>query len=967
MNRCFDINLKTAANWTEGEDWSECNPAQKLKSIYSRQYTSDTTAGNRTEPGDNFYIGAASDAITDWSPRNLPITLDINGVEGGELSFYYGLATGQSDIDPKIDNHGPFMVGDGQTPLYLLDANYHRFYGLKCRDIPAVISLQSDNVGLNVDGAVMFNSRWLNTNGYTLSAAKIRNLRLFDITQPLLDLPAGCSDVSMQHHHAEGAGDIGVKIGAGHSDIELVSGKIINHDHNYESTGELVDGLFIDNGGVVKLRYIERTGFSGVAFDTRCKTDARGLRASFCGAGIYIGGANSVYRNCSVAWTRQIAGDSYGYYAAADCELINCATQLDETGGLGVLVAEEGVTVRVTGGDYWAKLPLPFCTAMGNCTFILDNVRINGVVYNETLNMTPGQSWRGGLAPVTLEALDVYNNGIHIPPGHPNDYIANLKDAVSVQGSNRPFETLITLPSGAKVAPMKQGFFKYWPGDGFLDLDPGESRIDYVRYSTPDEIYVHQFDVKANPNVGAKLIAQTAFAGTGWTQSGEQYQCSSTSNVLSASVSLTADKIYQLSLQLTDLSGGSITPQLVGDTTVQATYSHSVEGHEVWLLRAPANTTALELVPDNLSAIVDCIYLREVLTTGTVPTPTLTANGGTGEVDLSWQILPVARLRDTITANKTFTGVLNYNSEYGVRDTSSTGDFLIENASSSGKRSAISLKGGASVEVFNVDITGGYTGASDTWQTGIIACDNGGPYMDIAQHGYVTIDLGLPSNRGNYTAQYGNSDPIVANGGSTGIYQRLYSYGYDLRDGSDANIDTKIVSYHNHGSMSGAYHSNRTHIYGLTEFYNFEIDRAEYTQLCIGPVYATSMVMLWNCTLDGERAVTTAQAQSIKDESLYYGSYGAIGKNPQSVFVSHTLPSIPDLCRFNATDMEFEYSDDSGATWSQLDVPNTGPDNWSGCLKRTVSLAAGTYQIRCRCRNGVDIGAWSNIQNITVS
>ena len=48
--------------------------------------------------------------------------------------------------------------------------------------------------------------------------------------------------------------------------------------------------------------------------------------------------------------------------------------------------------------------------AKGACTVVLNNVTINGVLYNETLDFVKGEAWRGQKAQVTLDPLPVYAN-----------------------------------------------------------------------------------------------------------------------------------------------------------------------------------------------------------------------------------------------------------------------------------------------------------------------------------------------------------------------------------------------------------------------------------------------------------------------------------------------------------------------------------------------------------------------------
>ena len=95
INRLFDINLKDAESWTQGEDWAECNPVQDLNEIYHRIYSNspEDDPNFRLERGDNFYIGAHPSEIRDWTPRKTPWNFDIDEArEGAWFSFYFGHA-----------------------------------------------------------------------------------------------------------------------------------------------------------------------------------------------------------------------------------------------------------------------------------------------------------------------------------------------------------------------------------------------------------------------------------------------------------------------------------------------------------------------------------------------------------------------------------------------------------------------------------------------------------------------------------------------------------------------------------------------------------------------------------------------------------------------------------------------------------------------------------------------------------
>jgi hypothetical protein len=972
MNRCFDINLKFSVSWTEGEYWSECNTFASLNSIYSRLYTAESDEVGapvyRLNNADNFYIASPANSVKDITKKNNAWDFFIDGVFGGEISFYFGLQVGTNGIDSKLDIHAPYIIAENPADtLCNLNADWHRFYGLKTKGFGAVFSLVRDIEGLTIDGLVSFDGELINDNGFSLSECSFRNIHLLEQSKKSLTLNSGSINVSHHEFSTVGKGDCGISIGNGHSGLELIAGKIINEDHGFEDLGIIVDGIVVGSGDTVVARFIELHGFSGETFHFDCKVEARRLESYKCGAGIYIGGAGSTLYGCMVAWTRQVSGDSFAYYANADCQLINCSSNMDETGGLGVIVVNNNAVVNLIGGDYRARLPLPFITALSDCTIIFENVRLNGVMYSETLNLLSGQSWRGTIAGITIDTLEVYaNKTLSLPHNH----IPALWDAVSIQGSDRPFENVITLPSGAKLAPMRQGSVKYIPDEAWLHLDPGETAFDYFRYSTETEIFTHKFIINSSDKVGAKLIAPDSLSGTGWARNDEQYSCTDNSSPLSANVSLTANKVYQISLKISDISAGSVTPIIDGATTVTAGHSHSVIGTEVWLIRAPASTTSLQIVPVGFTGTIENIYLRELLTSGAVPTPELTATGGTGEIFLDWKLLPISRIRDTITATLGVSNQeLTQESQGGFISNSPTSDYLLENVSCSGRRKGISVYGGNSLEIWNFDHVGGFTGQNERWQNAVIDDQNSGPFMALQQLSYITSDLLLDSSFGNYSSQFGNSDCIVINGGlsTADVYdKRAYILGLDGSHGSDSVIDTKANTEINHSTLTGSYRCFRLHNIGTGLLANCQFKQEIGTREAITTTHSFAIAEIWNSEVDGIRCVTTDQMLSIKKDSSFYFTGSSQLSNVNSIFVLKTYPNLHDYARINMTDMEFQSSTD-GTNWSTIAVDNIGLPGVIGCLKRTVSLTANTYSIRARCLNGADIGDWSTVNSITVS
>ena len=960
MDRLFDINLTVAAGWTDGTEWSDCNPAQEVENIYRREFSGseEEDPEYRIDPGDNFYIGSNANQVKDWTPRTLPWTFDIDkGREGNPLSFYFGLQVVSGDF---------IIVG----------ANYHRFFGIKAKDSDPALKLISNNRGGEVYSASLNNAGLIETQGYAMFDWIFRKLTFINTIFKFLDIPTGSSNVSTQDFNVTGTGDIGMVIRSGHSDMEVIGGKIVNENHNYSENETLLHGLKIEAGDAAIVRYVETKGFSGNGFKFECEIDAKGLVSQCDGAGIEFQ-EYSTARDCMVSWTRQLDGNSFAYYFHKGGELNNSGCNLDEVGGLGVVVAGPNATVTINGGDYRAHLPLPFLSALGPCTFVLNNVTVNGILYNETIELLEGEAWRGEKATVTLDSMEVSaNKTLYLPYMH----IPELANAIAVQGSERPFQNVITLPSGARILPTVNGSIRYMPSTAWLHLDPGETAIDYFRYSTETLIYMHQFIIKGSEEVGPKVVQPNAFSGSGWTNTNGVYTTTGTSNSLTANYAFETDEIYQVILNLTDRSSGSVMPKL-GSAIPK--YSHSIEGYEVWLIRAPANTTQIEITASGYKGTVQNIYVQKLIRTETPAVPTLSGEANGSDIDLSWRINPVRRLRDDYVADIHIQNQeMALNDQDGYRMSSSAGkNFFFENVSVQNRRNGITLKGAQSLEVDGMDFIGGYgltlqdgetlkdDYPNSTWQVAVVG-DLYGPFVENQQLGNITANLLLNSNYGNYQADFGNSDIIVINSSNYDEDSFLYSahiYNLDGKNGSDSITDLKKRTELVNSRLEGACKITRTHKHGCVTLANNEYIQGYGTREVFSVSDSAAYFEIWNCTVDGVRCVNNTQMNNQKkDANYFYEGRGLLGGNHSSIEVLKTYPTLDDLNRFTMTDMEFQHKNSGGSSWYGLNLENIDLPGVVGCFKRSVNFSSGTYEIRCRCFNGALVGAWSNTISITV-
>ncbi len=963
INRLFDINLKDAESWTQGEDWAECNPVQDLNEIYHRIYSNspEDDPNFRLERGDNFYIGAHPSEIRDWTPRKTPWNFDIDEArEGAWFSFYFGVQLGESEIDISLDSHSPWII-NAPAEFILLSANYHRFYSVKIKDSQNLLTLTKDNYGTEIHGAVMINAGLIDTKNYRLFDWVFRNITFVNTSFKPLDIPAGSSNISIQGFDITGVGDCGIAVRAGHSDVEIVGGKLTNENNLYAESNEQYIAVHLEQGSKAIVRYIDTKGFSGEAFKFECPVDVKGLTSNYDGKGLSFDETSSA-RDCMVSWTRRKQGDGFAYEFKKDGELNNCGCNLDETSGLGVIVGYADSTITINGGDYKALAPLPFVYARGNSTFILNNVTVNGELYNETVTLVEGESWRGVKADVTLDALPVYaNKTLSLPFMH----IPQLDNAVSVQGSENAFSSQIDLPSGARVVPTGDGSLRYMPLDAWLHLDPGEEAIDYFRYSTETFIYMHQFKILPSPEVSAKVVQPDAFVGSGWSKNGGNYYANRTSNPLSASYDFAEGEVYQVSVKLVGRETGSVTPK-IGSAVGQ--YSHSLEGTEVWLIRAPANATQVQVTASDYKGNVQNIFVRKLLRTETPAVPELSATVDGNTVKLEFDVMPVLRLKYIHTADVYKTGVLAQNEQDGYRASDASKHYLFENVEVSNRRNGVNLRGAESLEVYKMNFLGGYTGTNERWQTAIVG-DLHGPFVKVQQILFCTIDLMLDSNYGDYQSQFGNSDCVVVNGAYHGEEAFKYSvhiYGNDFRNSSDGVTDLKKRSEINYSRYEGGCKMLRSHSKGSVTVCNTEFVRTSGVREVFYPSHSSPYIEIWNCAVDNVRCVSKEQLMNQPKGFGTYSTYSPLRTRPKLVHVLKTYPTLNDLNRAEMTDMEFEVSSNAGADWQTLDVPNAGLPGVVGCFKRSLSFSSGTYKIRARCLNGALIGNWSNEITITI-
>lgn len=484
--------------------------------------------------------------------------------------------------------------------------------------------------------------------------------------------------------------------------------------------------------------------------------------------------------------------------------------------------------------------------------------------------------------------------------------------------------------------------------------------------------------IKASEQVGPHLHDDGDLSGTNWAHSDGVYTHTPGSTApLSMALPVAEGKVCQIACTMTGRTAGSVTPQIAGDGTNAADYELPADGREVWWIRVPAGSPVVDIVPtSDFDGGIGVVFIQEVLTSGAVPVPVLSAVGGTGEVTLRFDVPPASGYRsDNETPDFTVTGTLAETAEYGTRFNSgeTTGRVLVADGAATARRDAVSIRCALEwLEVLRLSVVGGYSGASEAFQYGISDSDTEPVRQFIAYHG--RIDLGLSPNGGDYGAQ--NSDCMVMNTNDDDRQWTTAGYvmGYRLEGASDGCLDTKKWTHANHVTMVGGHRTVRNHHAGHVHLHNFVLAQVQDSQSAIRQIGPRGYWQLWNGRVDGVRVVSATQLAALIPDVKSGGAFSGIGAyssetggSLENLWAAKSLPRIPSVARANMTDMEFEVSPAGEDSWQALDVPDVGLPGVLGAFERTVAMDPGDWKVRPRCRNGADTGAYGNTVTFTVS
>jgi hypothetical protein len=257
------------------------------------------------------------------------------------------------------------------------------------------------------------------------------------------------------------------------------------------------------------------------------------------------------------------------------------------------------------------------------------------------------------------------------------------------------------------VAPVGAVAFSVDPKNGCRVDFKVESIVEIV----PAEVFYYDVLVKGPRLVGPKLVAQSGFSGTNWTQNGNEYTHTTGSvSPLTVDVTTTVGKIIQISCNTKNTTAGSVT---VAEAT--ESYSTVLNDGDVWLVRADSANFTVNYTPtSDFDGVVYDTFVREWLEddeAADLVDFTVTQPEFTGDLEVSFKLPPVAgRRSDTEAPTYYRTGEITQNDDYALRWDNETESAVIENGYFKETRSGIAPKsGGTWMEIWNVQGDGGFT------------------------------------------------------------------------------------------------------------------------------------------------------------------------------------------------------------------------------------------------------------------
>lgn len=521
-------------------------------------------------------------------------------------------------------------------------------------------------------------------------------------------------------------------------------------------------------------------------------------------------------------------------------------------------------------------------------------------------------------------------------------------------------------------------------GTAYLALDANNGarmdlRIDSLTALVPAETKYLELTIKGSEDVGPELNSGLSWSGAGWSESNGVFtHTSGSTDPIQATVSgLQAGYIYQYTVSTQNATAGTVKLALGVN---EQDWDIATNEPDLVMLRAGSSSETVKIIPSSdFDGEVTNVSLKLIKKHGdsAAALDFIKADGGTGKATLTWKIPTLAKFSDTQTPEKTHTGALEFSGEFGVRENDVINSMRVYDATSTAKRSGVSIKGGNWFEAENVMVIGGYPETAPSWkfQSGFVLCDNGKPTMKAQYYNHCYVDLLMAPMTDNYVTQ--NSDGFVVNGGVDRFYSRLYMYDCAAEGIPDGGVDQKIVGFINQMGAYGGHRSIRAHSTTHSLVMNSLTKEEENTECAYHMAYAESRANVFNCWHDGDsgikRVYSQTQLAQLNDKTGVWGDTNALASDEPNnggllgLCVLLGYPRYPDFIRVHMTDMDFQISSDGGGSWNTLDLPFTNEQGVIAENRRTFSISAGTYSIRARCKNHDSVGEWEQVDNVVVA
>lgn len=558
-----------------------------------------------------------------------------------------------------------------------------------------------------------------------------------------------------------------------------------------------------------------------------------------------------------------------------------------------------------------------------------------------------------------------------------------------INGSNYTTGRVLTLPSGATLCVYSfegaDGCISYNPRGAFDYLNPTETVTETVSYQTTEgQIGQFTIEVRGSQEVGEDLLRGfDSYSATGWVELNGSYTHSTGSDPLeTGNVPLENNAVYEVAFSVSGMTSGSVKPQLVGSTTETSDYSLSINGREVWYLKATASLCNLQIMPSaDFNGVIDTstLFMKKLNTNSGVSSfrESSIDTVGFNEAKFKFRFNEFYRWSSdnaydyfidnpSLGRDKEFHDTFWYDNA-GVENVVLDGMTLSGFHAIVARNAPAATRGGVVkgfLEAYELDLEGGYNAASADNQAFYSLGVNGvacGKYSLYHQD----MDLLRSPNLNNHSND--NSDCVRINGGCEAPVSDDFITGFNIyaANAGDGCLDAKTTSEWNFTEFYGSNREIRMHR-SHALFVNSNLERAADTASAIDIEHPYSVLQMHNCSLEGERMVSYEQVQENVATLPGFGEGNAPIYSWENYVdpadahllfhVMKTMPRQRDMSKAAITDIQIQAADTGTTDW--VDIYSNGIP--SGHFL-TVSLNAGNYDIRARIRNGANATDWVDL------